>query len=98
MHVESGLVTLMHVRAGSLPGRQRDHAEPDHFRADGLRADARFVVAALLSPIPPAALDDGGFHRNCETAACGLGRFKDRHGDLPFDEWIEAHTIILGCS
>src|ERR1700736_3432293 len=84
---------LVHVRAGSLPGRQDYLSEPNRFRADGFRAYAELIIAALLGAIAGAALGHQRFLRSNSIVA-DPDRLKDSHGNLLFGMWIEALTFI----
>src|ERR1700737_4913267 len=85
---------LVHVRAGSLPGRQGFLSEPNRFRADGFRAYAGLIIAALLGAIADAALDHQRFLRGSNSIVADPDRLKDSHGNLLFGMWIEAPTFI----
>src|SRR4029078_1675593 len=85
---------LMHVRAGSFPGRQGNPSEPNRFRADGFRAHPGLVIAALLGAIARTALDHDSFFRGGKSIITGPGRLKDSHGNLPFGMWIEALRFV----
>src|ERR1700737_965228 len=61
------LVMLVHVRAGSFPGRQANHSEPNRFRADGFCTYPGLVIAALLGAIARAALDHKRFFRGSKS-------------------------------
>jgi hypothetical protein len=85
---------LVHVRAGSLPGRQGYLSEPNRFRADGFRAYAGLVIAALLGAIARTALDHERFLRGRNSIVAGPDRLKDSHGNLLFGMWIEPLTFV----
>jgi hypothetical protein len=92
--VESRFVMLVHVRAGSFPGRQGYHSEPNRFRADGFRAYPGLVIAALLGAIARAALDHERFLRGSNSIVAGPGCLKDSHGNLLFGMWLEALSFF----